>query len=479
MNKSISGSISSFETSQIPATPQAVDTVSHNFPERTARALYGKALAGLATLSLAVSGAVELDQPSLAEAASQKQPINHVNKSKEKPCKPSNQVRLSLTHVGDSSGTEYYIARARACKKTVPRMLRNVKLDERGPEGQHRNWILKKLAPNHQQARGFTLEEPTNFDSQDRRVTLKAYSNKGKRIGSKSWDLKDVPEEPPSPQTAILAQELKAAEKNCDPNPNFKVGVQDDNQFVFHQEISRDTAFNEATRILGANLLRINMIYGQVKAYGLQPYIETVDEAINRGYKVDLTIMSTPRYLSALDQNLSWNNHNPDLMRDFAREVAQTFGSKILYYSVVNEPNIGSFNANQDPETFKREYLAGREGILQGYPGAKVIAGELANVDMPRWINIVNGLPNDGVAIHPYGGGFSRIDEFRDLATSKLLITEYGNFRSNPNQLNDDLTARRIAECKGFEQILFFQLVRDPLANWNTGLIDPPESPAG
>jgi hypothetical protein len=321
---------------------------------------------------------------------------------------------------------------------------------------------------------------PDQSDQNNRRITLKALSSKGKKIGTKSWKLEDIPEEPPSPHSAILQQELKEAEKNCTPNPDYLVGIEDENQFVFEQDIDRNTAFTEATRILGAKLIRINMIYGLVQAYGLQPYIDTVNSAIEHGYKVDLTIMSTPKYLSAFDQTLSWNNRDPNLMREYAANIARTFGDKILYYSVENEPNIGAFNQGQDPEAFKRQYIAGREGILQAYPGAKVVAGELANVDMATWItDVVNKLPNDGVTTHPYGGAISRVDYFRSLAKTKLLISEYGNFRSNPNQLQDDLAVRRIMECLGMEHLVFYQLVRDPAATWNTGLIDPPNNPAG
>lgn len=436
----------------------------------------------MAAVSLIVGGANETINPAEADAAAHRQPINHSAKpkSKEKPCKPSNQVKLSLTHVGDSSGTEYYIARAKACKKTTPKLLKNVKLDEKGPEGQHRDWILKKLAPGRQQSRGFTLDLAGQDSTKDRSISLKAFSSKGKRIGAKSWKLDDIPEEPPSPHSEILQQELKEAQKSCAPDPNFKVGIEDENQIVFEQDISRQEAFSQASRILGANLTRINMIYGIVQAYGLEPYKKAVDDAIDHGYKVDLTIMSTPKYLSAFDSTLSWNNRNPDLMREFAGKIAQTFGDKILYYSVENEPNINSFNQGQDPNAFKQQYLAGREGILQAYPEAKVIAGELANVDMAGWIeNVVNDLPNDGVAIHPYGGAISRIDNFRSLSRTDLIISEYGNFRSNPNQLQDNLAVREIARCKGYKQVVFYQLVRDPEATWNTGLIDPSSNPAG
>jgi hypothetical protein len=264
---------------------------------------------------------------------------------------------------------------------------------------------------------------------------------------------------------------------DCVSNFNFRVGIQDDNQFVWQQNISRNEAFSLATKIFGASVLRINVIYGVAEKYGLSQYVDTVKSATKHGYQVQVTIMPTPAYEPTLSQKLSYKNHNPKVMEKFAHQVASRLGRDVVRYSIWNEPDDQRFFVGT-MQSYDDSVEAGDAGILSANPHAQIAVGELAvGKNFSKWLKNDESLPGQDLEVHPYGGALLKmlsVAEEDHQAGKATLLDEYGN-RVGPDQLDRDRKAIRIAVCSDAAEIIFYQLVRNYHDSWDTGVYNPPE----
>jgi hypothetical protein len=453
-----------------------------------------KMVAGLAALALAAGIAVE--QPESAVAAGHRpsaewalvQPDNLTVLKQEKACTPRHQVKLSLyKNRVPNNGMDAFLVQAKNCKKAGHTTLKNVILKNDSAESKHEAWKIKSLRPGKTKSFTFTLpalrrtvsDVAPGSDKQD--VSLQAFTPKRGQLGHNVWTLRnsvnstdDLTQPPHIPDPEVVKQALE----NCTPSPDFKVGIQDDPQSVFERDINRNQLFDLGRQIFNASYVRINVIYGLVQQVGLQPYIDAVNAAKANGYKVDMTLMPTPSYMPDADQTLGYKNWDPQTMQSFAQTIGATFGSSVEDYSIGNEVNHWYFNADESMPRFKAAYLAGRAGLLAAYPQAKILIGELAPVDVSDWINYLNKLPNDGIAIHPYGDTINHLPTYISEAKTPLYLTEYGNFRS-PTQMANNKAAEILARCTGTERLTMYQVIHNtdkvsPTTAWDTGVIDAP-----
>jgi hypothetical protein len=415
------------------------------------------------------------------------QPDNLTVLKQEQACTPKHQVKLSLYKNRTSNNeTDTFMVRARYCKKAGRPAIKNVVLKNDSDESKHEAWKIKSLRPGKTKSFTFTLPalkrtaSDTAPSNDKQNISLKAVAPKKGQLGHNVWTLRNSPSsddlsQPPHiPDPEVVKQALA----NCTPDPDFKVGIQDDPQSVFERDINRNQLFDLGKQIFNASYVRINMIYGLVQQVGLQPYIDAVNAAKANGYKVDMTLMPTPSYMPSYDQTLNYKNWDPQMMQSFAQTIGATFGNSVEDYSIGNEVNHPYFNADESMPRFKAAFLAGRAGLLAAYPQAKILIGELAPVDVSDWIDFLNTLPNDGIAIHPYGDTINHLPTYISKAKTPLYLTEYGNFRS-PNQMENNKAAEILARCTGTKRLTMYQVIHNTdkvgsTTGWDTGVVDPP-----
>jgi hypothetical protein len=266
----------------------------------------------------------------------------------------------------------------------------------------------------------------------------------------------------------------------CPPNPRFEVGVEDDPVFLGQQPaMSPSHGFELATRVFHARLLRLNLVWGEVKRYGWAPYDRAVQMARERCWAVHITIMPTPTYEETyLNRELSARHLNLGLLASFAREIAARYVGQVGRYAIGNEPNeplfmVNTGNLSTDLATYDRMYMVGYNAVKTSDPSAQVIAGEVAPKNGFEWLGNLATLPSNGISIHPYHQT-KLIEEFvKYIRPIPLLIGEDGVPASDPNQLAHDLEREEIARHAGATAIIFYQLSRaDTTARfpWNTGI---------
>ncbi len=263
----------------------------------------------------------------------------------------------------------------------------------------------------------------------------------------------------------------------CISDFDFRVGIQDDNQFVWQQNISRNKAFSLATKTFGASVLRINVIYGMVQKYGLQQYKDAVISATKHGYQTQVTILPTPAYQQSLSQKLSDENYSPAKMEHFAYRVAKKLGPRVVRYSIMNEPNSSLFFKGS-LKSFDALFEAGRDGVLEANHHAQIAVGELSDNNLKVWFNNIENLPANDIDIHGYGRVLSQTNTLAEKARragKTLLISEYG-VGVGRNQLLKDKHAIKVAACGDAGELVFYQLIRDPKASWDTGIYNPPKN---
>lgn len=162
----------------------------------------------------------------------------------------------------------------------------------------------------------------------------------------------------------------------------------------------------------GAKNVRLNAIYGRVKAEGYGAYDDAVNAIRHAGLSPQMTIMGTPAYSPQWDQTLSAAHQDPRVWQQFAGEVAQHFKGRVKRYSVGNEPNIDAFqagagnNARQAGRQYRNVYRSGYAGIKHADPGAQVLLGEVTSAPNAREFlaGVMGGKPlkTAGFAYHPY-----------------------------------------------------------------------------
>jgi hypothetical protein len=308
------------------------------------------------------------------------------------------------------------------------------------------------------------------------------------------------------------------------------IGIQDDRVFLHDAGIGRRRGFELADR-LRVSWLRVNVVWGEVRAHSWAPYEELVAAARERGIAVHMTIVGTPAYLAHLDTTLSWRSASPARTAAFAREVAVRFRGSVARYSVWNEPNHPAFLASrrESARTYRAMYRAAYAAIKDADPASEVLIGELAPAgNAVGWLDgMTRGrepLVADGFAVHPYqpvaaapgapyppgrpGFSISNADYLRAvlraLARERRLTTpagravpayatEFGYQTDRPlgaryaNAAADDRERGRLlasalahAADAGMRKVVLYQLERTPPDShdeWDTGLVDNDGAP--
>jgi hypothetical protein len=265
----------------------------------------------------------------------------------------------------------------------------------------------------------------------------------------------------------------------CPPYPAFEVGVEDDPVFLGVQRaMSPARGFELATTVFHARLLRLNVIWGQVKLYGWAPYDRAVQMARERCWAVQMTIMPTPLYEEAfLNNELSARHFNIGLFASFATEIATRYAGQVIRFAIDNEPDGASYmppggNLATHIAFYDSLYRASYTAVRSADPGVQVLAGELSGLNISEWLTNVAALPSDGIGIHPYGLT-NDVGEFvRYVAPVPLLVTEFGVPASHPTQIQQDLEREEAARREGAHAFIFYQLSRADTneGGWNTGI---------
>jgi hypothetical protein len=266
----------------------------------------------------------------------------------------------------------------------------------------------------------------------------------------------------------------------CPPNPAFEVGVQDDPVFLGLQPAMSPThGFELATRVFHARLLRLNVIWGEVKLHGWGPYDRAIQMAWERCWMIHLTIMPTPVYAERyLNSELSGRNLNLGLFASFAAEIASRYKARVARFGIGNEPDEGKFipqseNVSANIATYDRMYIAGYNAVKSSDPGAEVIAGEIGSKDIFEWLSNIATLPSSGVSIHPYGLTAKFAELVKYVAPVPLLMSEDGVKASVPNQIEQDLWREEVARHAGVKEFVFYELSRADATEhfwWDTGI---------
>jgi hypothetical protein len=258
----------------------------------------------------------------------------------------------------------------------------------------------------------------------------------------------------------------------CHPTPSFHVGIQDDNVFLYNKGMSREEGLATARHLLGADLLRINVVYGAWAYGGPAPYIEAARAAVAHGFKVQANLVGTPAYWPQFGQTLSYQNMDPSIMEYWSREVVSAFGGLVKRYAVWNEPNWTAFGENVTPEQYAGLFRGAYAGIETANPSAEVVADELAPLAEDKWLEAARQLPATADSIHPYGQT-NQTAQFVAAAGRELDETEYGNPASDANQAGDNAQGLQDAKCGGASMLIFYQLVRIPTPGlWDTGIVN-------
>jgi hypothetical protein len=434
----------------------------------------GNSLGWLPKLALGATIAA-LVSPSAVEAFSPDKAPS-ANEHQTGKCPPHKQISFQLAEAkyNTQPDTKKYKIVAESCEKTKPKLLKHVRIIESNNQGQKKSWKYKKFEPNSKHERYFKLP---GVSGTSQTVTAKALGPRGKRLGTGKWNLNYKPNSR-LPQKTVQPVDPSNGEviaPECNPDPDFSVGIQDDSQFVWQQDISRDKAFDLATSTFGAKILRINVVKAQVDQYGYQQYEDAVDAAVAHGYKVQVTITQTPSYMTGNAPPTS-ANPDPEATYDFAKQTAAVFGQRVMLYSIYNEPNYSAFLQSQSLDDYLPAYRAGDAGVLAGNPNAKVMIGELApSSTIFTWLAKFQGETKGGVAIHSYGDEINHLVELKQAAGTDLYDSEYGIPASDPDQMAKDQTAIKLAKCAGLKEIVFFQLIRrtpDDGTGWDTGVIN-------
>lgn len=271
-----------------------------------------------------------------------------------------------------------------------------------------------------------------------------------------------------------------SAAPDCPPYPEFEVGAEDDPVFLGLQPaMSPARGFELAASVFQARLLRMNVIWGQVKQYGWAPYDQAIRMARERCWSVQLTIMPTPLYEESFSNDeLSARNFSIALFASFAREIATRYAGQVARFAIDNEPDGADFippggNLEAHIAFYDSLFLAASAAVSSADPGAQVLAGELGGRNISEWLPNVAQLPSSGVGIHPYGSLNDDIGELvKEIAPVPLLVTEYGVPASHPDQIQEDLEAEETARREGAHAFIFYQLSRADSSEgrWDTGI---------
>jgi hypothetical protein len=318
---------------------------------------------------------------------------------------------------------------------------------------------------------------------------------------------------------AVLAVALAPA-----PAGAFQIGMQDDGAFVAAGHRERERALEQASA-MGVTYLRITMVWEGFRNEGWFHYDQAVDDAVDAGMDVQLTVTGNPRFTGEGEGYLGYHNPSPTRYARWLAAVARHFKGRVGYYSIWNEPNLTEYLSPQrvrgravGHQIYARLVKAGYAAVKRADPAAKVLIGEAAPSGHPvRFIeraarSVPGGLRADGWAHHPYqfvkvapgvpqdrySGGISNLGamqaSLRRLAAEGALhtrtgaavpiyFTEFGYPRpgayygmfSEALRASYTLKAFRLAKARGVKAMVWYQLythARGPLPRlWDTGLL--------
>lgn len=285
----------------------------------------------------------------------------------------------------------------------------------------------------------------------------------------------------------------KAPAKGASLAAKMAAGFQDDAD-LFTPGPDRDRLLNQMAA-QGARDVRVNVVYGKVRkpdgSWDFSAHDELVDALRARGMRPQFTLMSTPRYNTAHDQSLSYQNNDPKMWKAFAQATAQHFRGRVGRYSIGNEQNYDAFQAGaqKNPQQAGRDYRsiyrAGYSGVKGADRGAQVLLGELTSGggDPALFLKGVLGgkpLKTAGLAYHPYAGGGGwdinslgalqktlhdyKLSGKLQTAAGKqagLYITEMGRMRGSapdPERIAQEQRDIELARRAGARQYIHYQL---------------------
>lgn len=252
---------------------------------------------------------------------------------------------------------------------------------------------------------------------------------------------------------------------------------------------------------MGAKNVRYNVIYGKTAGgTNLAELDSLIDAAKRHGLKVQPTLMSDPRYLNPTS-GLTYQNNDPKLWAQFARNVAQRERGRVQRFEVGNEPNHGAFvkGSEEDPRqagrTYRNVYRAAYGALKSVDPSTGVLIGGLTSGGGdPRQFmkGLLGGKPlkASGFSYHPYQQDslanrwdINRLGDLQatlgrykrqgKLQTAKgnqapLYLTEMGYQRGTPNQVALSAQAFRKAQRAGAREFLQYQLTDKTQVNAGT-----------
>lgn len=179
-------------------------------------------------------------------------------------------------------------------------------------------------------------------------------------------------------------------------SPAMEIGVQDDAVLLERRNYSEARAFRQVTR-LGATRIRVGMTWEQAVLrrrgdrvlYDFRPYDRLVTKARQRGIKVQIALLGTPKFDRGGDRWLSYRSPRPERMARFAGDVARHFRGRVDRYSIWNEPNSETFLAPQracsgdscelvGARLYRALVDAAHPAIKAADPSAQVLVGETA-----------------------------------------------------------------------------------------------------
>jgi hypothetical protein len=304
----------------------------------------------------------------------------------------------------------------------------------------------------------------------------------------------------------------------------LEVGVQDEAVFLQGSGIGRDAGLDRA-RQMGATHIRTGIDW---ETTNFAAHDALVNAAAARGLRLQLTLTPAPGWVKRTRRTDIYKPR-PGAFAAFARRVARHFRGRVFRYSVMNEPNWHAWLRphRSAPRLYRAIYRRSYAAIKSVDRRNQVLFGELAphhksglSIGPLRFMRAalcVNSrwrkrrgckpLRADGLALHPYEfrrsptyrypnrdsvtiGTLGRLTSaLRKLRRARALVTprgrtvpvyltEFGYFASGKRRLP---AARRAAylrqayriarRTRGVRQLVQYQLVQTPGAEWNTGVI--------
>jgi hypothetical protein len=186
---------------------------------------------------------------------------------------------------------------------------------------------------------------------------------------------------------------------------------------VSEAEVKREIA--EAVA-LGVNVIRIPVEWSDIeRTQGVRGgnMVTRLDLIINEanahGLKIDGTIASAPAWASPGGK---WNDAptNPEVLRPFAKWLAERYGSKLVAVGALNEPNAGGLRKPNNEAfssiaemalTYTKIANAIYLGAKEGNPAVKVLFGETGNAGGFLADCLSDGIKYTGLGLHAYSDG--------------------------------------------------------------------------